>query len=53
MRAIDGRLSRLEQRFGIARTTPTFLVTLNDRELGPTEDTYIKILDEAGFLLPA
>jgi hypothetical protein len=56
MRAVDTRLSKLEQRFGIARTTPRYLIILNHRlddpELGPgpAGDTYIKILDEAGFL---
>ncbi len=54
MRAVDSRLSKLEQRFGIARTTPRYLIILNHRfddpELGPAENTYIKFLDEAGFL---
>ncbi len=52
MRAIDGRLSKLEQRFGIAGTAPRYLIILNDRELAHTDDAdiYINILDEAGFL---
>ena len=52
MRAIDSRLSRLEQRFGIARTTPRFLLIFDGwrRRMGPADDTYTKILDEAGFL---
>ena len=56
MRALDSRLSKLEQRFGIARTNPRYLIILNHRlddpelGLGPAGDTYIKILDEAGFL---
>ena len=52
MRAIDGRLSKLEQRFGIAGTAPRYLIILNDGELAHTEDAdiYINILDEAGFL---
>ena len=56
MRAVDSRLSKLEQRFGMAGTTPRYLIILNHRfddpELGPgpAGDTYIKILDEAGFL---
>lgn len=56
MRAVDTRLSKLEQRFGIARTTPAFLIIFLHRfddpalGLGPAGETYIKILDEAGFL---
>src|SRR5271155_4971437 len=56
MRAVDSRLSKLEQRFGIARTTPRYLIILlhrfDDPQLGPgpAGETYIKILDEAGFL---
>jgi hypothetical protein len=38
MKTIDSRLSKLEQRFGIARNTPVYLVILNDRELAHTED---------------
>jgi hypothetical protein len=52
MRAIDRRLSKLEQRLGIAGTAPRYLVILNDRALAHTDDAdiYINILDEAGFL---
>jgi hypothetical protein len=52
MRAIDRRLSKLEQRLGIAGAAPRYLIILNDRELVHTDDAdiYIKILDEAGFL---
>lgn len=52
MRSIDGRLSKLEQRLGIAGTAPRYLIILNDRELAHTDDAniYINILDEAGFL---
>jgi len=52
MKTIESRLSKLEQRLGIAGTAPTYLVILNDRELVHTDDAdiYIKILDEAGFL---
>jgi hypothetical protein len=52
MRAIDSRLSKLEQRFGIVGTAPRYLIILNDRELAHTDDAglYINILDEAGFL---
>ena len=56
MRALDSRLSKLEQRFGIARTTPRYLIIMLHRfddpalGLGPAGEAYIKILDEAGFL---
>ena len=52
MKTIASRLSKLEQRLGIAGTAPRYLVILNDRELAHTDDAdiHIKILDEAGFL---
>jgi len=52
MRSIDGRLSKLENRFGITRSAPRYLVILMDagHELGPADDAYIKTLDEAGTL---
>jgi hypothetical protein len=50
MKSIDGRLSKLEHRFGVARSAPRYLFILSDRDLESVEDAYIKILDEAGFL---
>lgn len=50
MNRIEGRLGKLEHRFGIARSAPRCLISLTDRDLGPAEDAYIKILDEAGLL---
>ncbi len=37
---------------GLQRTTPRFLLIFDGwtRRMGPADDTYIKILDEAGFL---
>ena len=51
MKSIDGRLSKLERRFGIAGSEARFLLILTDRDLGQAEqDAYVKILDEGGFL---
>jgi hypothetical protein len=52
MKAIDSRLNKLENRFGLARNAARYLLILMDagRELGPADDAYIKSLDEAGFL---
>jgi hypothetical protein len=52
MRSIEGRLSKLENRFGVAGSAVRYLLILNDRELAHTDDTdiYINILDEGGFL---
>jgi hypothetical protein len=52
MKTVASRISRLEQRLGIAGTAPMYLIILNDRELAHIDDAdiYIKILDEAGFL---
>ena len=51
MKGIDGRLSKLERRFGIAGSQARFLMILTDSDLGQAEqDAYIKILDEGGFL---
>ena len=50
MKTIDGRLSKLEHRFGIAHNAPIYLLILTDRDLESVEDAYVKILDEAGFL---
>jgi hypothetical protein len=50
MRSIDGRLRNLENRLGITRSAPTYLLVVMDagRELGPADEIYIKSLDEAG-----
>jgi len=50
MRSIDGRLSKLENRFGIAQTKTSYRLIVNDagRELGAARDAYLQILDEAG-----
>jgi len=50
MKSIDGRLSKLEHRLGIAHSGPRFLVILIEGGVGSSEDAYIKILSEAGFL---
>jgi hypothetical protein len=50
MKSIDGRLSKLERRLGIAHSGPRFLVILIEGEVGSSQDAYIKILSEAGFL---
>jgi hypothetical protein len=54
MRNIDGRLSKLEHRLGIARSAARYLLIVMDagRDLGPAEETHIQTLDAAG-LLPA
>jgi len=54
MRAIKGRVSRLEHRFGIARTQTTYVVVLMDAgtKLGTAEETYIAALRETGSLEP-
>lgn len=51
MRTINGRVSRLEHRFGIARTNTTYVVVLMDAgtQLGPAQEAYIKSLHESGF----
>ena len=52
MRTINGRLRNLEDKFGIAKNKPRFIVTLdgagNRRAL--SDDRCIEILDEAAFL---
>jgi len=52
VRSIDGRLSKLENRFGIAKYKPRYLIVLDGagspRAL--SNDTCIEILDEAGCL---
>jgi len=51
MKSIDGRLSKLERRFGIADSQARYLMILTDRDLAQAEeDAYVKILDEGGFL---
>jgi hypothetical protein len=49
MKSIDGRLSKLEHRLGIAGSGPRYLITLIEGDAGPAQDAYLKILDEAGF----
>ncbi len=50
MKNIDRRLSKLENRVRVAGTVPRIVVTFTDRELKNVRDSYLKILDEAGFL---
>jgi hypothetical protein len=52
MRSIDRRLTKLENRFGIAHVHTTYLVLLMDagRGRGPAEEMYIKTLDDGGVL---
>jgi hypothetical protein len=52
MRSIDGRLSKLEHRLGIARNAPRYLLIMMraGQEFGPADDAYIESLDEAGLL---
>jgi hypothetical protein len=52
MRNIDGRLNRLEDRLGLRRDDPRYLLILREagRELGPAEEAYIQRLDECGSL---
>jgi len=52
MRSINGRISKLEHRFGTAHSAPRYLLILMNagNELGPAEEAYIKALDECGFL---
>jgi len=49
MKSIDGRLSKLEHRFGIASNATRYLVILIEGGAGPAQDAYLEILDEAGF----
>ena len=52
MRSMDGRVSKLEHQFGLKRSgTPYLLILMRaGQEIGPTEEAYIKSLDEAGVL---
>ena len=49
MKSIDGRVSKLEHRFGMAGSATRFLVILIEGGAGPAQDAYLEILDEAGF----
>jgi hypothetical protein len=49
--SIDGRVNKLECKFGIAGHEQKYVVVLTDRNIGDAEqDTYVQILDDAGFL---
>jgi hypothetical protein len=52
MKSIDGRLRKLEDRFGIAENKPRYVVTLDGAgsKRALSNDNCIQILDEAGFL---
>jgi len=52
MRTIARRLSRLEDRFGIAHAKTTYVVVLMDAgsELGPAQVTHITMLRDTGLL---
>lgn len=49
MKSIDGRLSKLEHRFGMASSATRYLVIMIEGDVGPAADAYLEILDEAGF----
>ena len=51
MRTIERRLGKLENRFGLAQnqTLCRFMVSKAGRDFGGTEDTYLQILEKAGF----
>ena len=52
MKSINGRLRKLEDRFGTAKNKPRFVLTLDGAgsERALSNDNCIQILDEAGFL---
>lgn len=51
MKSIDGRLNKLERRFGIAGNERKYLLILTDRDIGEAEqDAYVQILGDGGFL---
>jgi hypothetical protein len=52
MKSIDGRLRKLEDRFGIAKNEPRFVLILDGAgsKRALSDDNCIQILDEAGFL---
>jgi len=53
MKSIDGRLSKLERRFGIAGSEDSFLMIVSDSEIrGLGEDACLRILQEGGFPPP-
>lgn len=49
MKAIDSRLSRLENRLGLAGSEPSYLLILMraGQELGPADNAYIESLEKA------
>jgi len=51
MRSIDGRLSKLEHRYGLSQKEPRLLIVASDYlKRAIDDDACVKILDEAGFL---
>ena len=52
MKSVVGRLRRLEHQLGLARTSTRFVAIVSQSGKVPEDakDTYIKILDEGGFL---
>ena len=52
MKSIDGRLNKLEHRYGIADDKPRFVLILDGAgsERAISDDHCIQILDEAGLL---
>jgi hypothetical protein len=55
MKSINGRLRKLEDRFGIAKNKPRFVLMLDGAgsKRALSNDDCIQILDEAGFLPPS
>jgi hypothetical protein len=55
MRAFDRRLNKLEYDLGISKKIPRLLVVVSAvaRRLALDHDACVRILDEAGFLLPS
>ena len=50
MKSIDGRLNKLENRFGISKSRPMLVLIVGDgRERGLDDDTCVQILHESGF----
>lgn len=52
MKSIDARLGKLEQRFGIAKNKPRYVLILDGvaGKRALSDDKCVQILDEAGFL---
>jgi len=51
MRRLDGRISKLENRFGIEKYKPRFIIVMDGgSRRALSDDRCIQILDEAGFL---